>query len=186
MYKSNSSVDAYQQQHDPKADASVTGQSLCPLANCDAPIDHKKPDAISEMPNCRCDADEIDYEDGRIYKLIAHDCEALIPMRSYRQSIESRNQPKPEIKYVKRYEKEENHTRDTLDQIEPIARIGVIQIIGPRLDGYHQAIDGVIDERYKDSADFHKQNIRDRLQLFNGIIEVRRPRQSLGVRIKVF
>ena len=56
--------------------------------------------------------------------------------------------------------------------IEPVARVRVVQIIRPRFDGDYQSIDGVIDERYKDSANLDEQDIRNRLQVFDGIVEI--------------
>ena len=81
---------------------------------------------------------------------------------------------------MERNEEEKNHTSDALDQIKPISRIRIGEIIGPRFNRDDQPIDGVIDERYKDSADFHKQNIRNRLQVFDGVVKVGGTSQELS------
>jgi hypothetical protein len=49
-------------------------------------------------------------------------------------------------------EEKQNHSGDSLDQVKPVARVRVVKIIRPRLHSDYQPIDGVIDERYKDSA----------------------------------
>ena len=69
-------------------------------------------------------------------------------------------------------EKEEHDTGDTLNQIEPIAWIGVVQIIRSRFYCDHQPIDGVINERYKDAAGFYKDDVGNRLQILNRIVKV--------------
>ena len=53
---------------------------------------------------------------------------------------------------MKRDEEKKDYARDPLDQIKPVSRIRIGQIVWPRFDCDYQAIDGVIDERYKDSA----------------------------------
>ena len=71
----------------------------------------------------------------------------------------------------------ENYSCDSLDCIEPIARIGISQIVRPRLHRNYQTVDGMVDERYKDSAYFYEQDVRNRLQVFDSVIEVLRARQ---------
>ena len=73
-----------------------------------------------------------------------------------------------------------------MDQIEPVAWIRIVQIVGPRLDRDHQTVDGVIDERYKDSAGFHEQDVRDRLQVLNGGIEFGCAVERLRIRVEMF
>ena len=72
---------------------------------------------------------------------------------------------------MKSNKEEEYYAADALNQIEPVAWIGIIQVIGPRFDGDEHPIDRVIDERYKDSPDFHKKDVRDRLQVFHCVVE---------------
>ena len=86
---------------------------------------------------------------------------------------------------MKRDEEEENDAGYSLNQIKPIARVRVVQIVWPRLHRYHEAVDGVIDERYKDSANFDEQNIGNRLQVFYGIVEICRPTECFGVCVEM-
>jgi hypothetical protein len=44
----------------------------------------------------------------------------------------------------------------------------------------------VIDERYKDAADFDKKDVRDRLEISNSVVKVCRTSQSFGISVKVF
>ena len=73
---------------------------------------------------------------------------------------------------MKSNEEKQNYTGEALDKIEPVSRVRVIQVIRPRFHGDHQPIDGVIDERYKDSADLDEEDVRDRLKVLNSVIEV--------------
>ena len=87
---------------------------------------------------------------------------------------------------MKGNKEEKDHTSDSLDKVEPIAWIGIAQIVGSRLNGDYQAIDGVVDERYKDTSDFNEENIRNGLQILNGVIEVSSARNRLRVSVKMF
>src|SRR5262245_51360762 len=119
MDKTNSGVDADQQQHHSKSDARITGQTLCPFADGDAPIDQKQPDAICEVPNRRGNTDHVDDKDRNHAKLTSNDLECLVRMSGDRLIVESRNHAKPEVEHVKKNEEEQDHTGDALDQIEP-------------------------------------------------------------------
>src|SRR5947209_546914 len=77
-------VDANSQQHNSNNDAGITGQPLCTLADCYAPVNHKKPDAICEVPDCRNDSDKINGKNpcsrSISCKLAANDLVCLVVM----------------------------------------------------------------------------------------------------------
>jgi hypothetical protein len=77
--------------------------------------------------------------------------------------VQAGNQAKAEVEHVKQDKEEENDAGDALDQIEPVARVRIGQIVWPRFPRDHQAVDGVIDERYKDAADFDEKDVGNRL-----------------------
>src|SRR2546422_10665834 len=104
------------------------------------------------MPHGCRDAYQIDDEDNRIQEFALDDAERGICMRGYGSSIESRNQTEAEVENVKGNKEKQDNAGDALNQVKPISGIRVGKIIGSRLDCDHQAIDGVVDERYKDSA----------------------------------
>ena len=43
----------------------------------------------------------------------------------------------------------------------------------------------MVDERYKDSANFNEENVGNRLQLFDGVIEIGGPAESFRIRVKM-
>ena len=87
---------------------------------------------------------------------------------------------------MKRYEEKQNDAGNSLNQVEPVSWIRIGEIVWPRLNSNYKTIDGVIDERYKDSADFDEQDIRNRLQIFYGIIEGGGSVKRLRVRVEMF
>jgi hypothetical protein len=103
-----------------------------------------------------------------------------------RDRIEARYHAKPEIKNVESDKEEQDYSGDSLNQIEPVSRIGIRQIVGPGFPRDHQAIDGVVDERYKDAANFDEKDVRDRLEIFDRVIKIRCSAESFGVGIKMF
>jgi len=58
-------------------------------------------------------------------------------------------------------EEEEDDPGDSLDQVEPVPRVRIIEVIGSRFNCNHQSIDCVIDERYKDAANLDEEDVRD-------------------------
>ena len=66
-------------------------------------------------------------------------------MMRNRKRVQSRYQPEPEIQNVKRDKEKQNDAGHSLNRIEPISRIRVMQIVRTRLDRNHQSINGVID-----------------------------------------
>jgi hypothetical protein len=87
---------------------------------------------------------------------------------------------------MKSNKEEQDDSGYPLHEIEPVARIGVSEIVWPGFDRDHKTVDGVIDERYKDAADFDKENIGDRLQILDGVIKTRRSAYGFRIRIEVF
>jgi len=81
---------------------------------------------------------------------------------------------------------EQDYSGDSLNQIEPVARIWIREIVGPCFPGDYQTIDGVIDERYKDAAYLDEKDVGYRLEILYGVIKIRRSGQSFGIGIKMF
>src|ERR1051326_8570540 len=186
MDKADSGVHADEQQHDAKRDAGVTGQTLRAFANRDAPVNEEEPDTVRKMPYRCGDADHVEDKDRDHAKLARDDIKSLVRIIGHGQVVQAGNHPKPEVEHVKKDEEEENDAGDALDQVEPVARVRIVQVVGPRFDGDHEPVDGVIDERYKDAADLDKQDVRNRLQVDDRAIEILRAGQRLRVGIKVF
>ena len=155
-YERDRGIDADQQQENAKPDTGVTSQSLRAFTNGDAPIYEKQPDAISQMPNRCGDTDHVDDEYRDHVKLSRNDLKAPLGIMGHRNVVQSWYQPKPEIQHVKSNKEKQDDSGYSLDGVEPVARIWIGQVIRPRLHGDHQTIDGMIDERYKDSANFHE------------------------------
>src|SRR5438105_15316458 len=104
------------------------------------------------MPHGRCNANHIDDEDYGVHKLIVNDRKSLIVMSRHGQIIQPRNETKSEIEHMKGDKEKKNDSRYSLNRVEPISRIGIIQVIRPRLDRNHQTIQRVINERNKNAA----------------------------------
>jgi hypothetical protein len=51
MDERNRRVYSNQQQNDAETNASITGQSLRTIADCDSPIHQEQPNAVREMPD---------------------------------------------------------------------------------------------------------------------------------------
>ena len=81
---------------------------------------------------------------------------------------------------------EQDYSGDSLNQIEPVSRIWISEVVWPCFPGNYQTVDCVIDERYKDAANFHEKDVRDRLEIFDGVIKIRCPGESFGIGIKMF
>ena len=107
-------------------------------------------------------------------------------MVSHRDFIQTWYHSKPEVEHVKSYEEEKYYSGDPLDQIEPVSWVRVIQIIGARLYRDHQAIDRMINERNKNSADFNEQDVGNRLETPNRMVEVIWAADSFWICVKVF
>ena len=81
---------------------------------------------------------------------------------------------------------EQDYSSDSLNEIEPISRKGVREIVGPCFPGDYQTIDGVVDERYKDAANFDEKDVGYRLEILYGVIKIRRSGQRFGIGVKMF
>src|SRR6267378_8680439 len=127
------------------------------------------------MPDRCRDANQVDNEYRHHAKLTRYDIESLVRMGGHRDTVQSRDHSKPEIQDVKRNKEEQDDSGYPLHEIEPVARVRVSQVVGARFSGNHQAVDGVIDEGYKDAANFHEDNVGDRLQVLYSVIEIRGP-----------
>ena len=68
---------------------------------------------------------------------------------------------------------EEDYSGDSLNQIEPVSRIWIREIVWPCFNSNYQTIDGMVDERYKDASNLNKKNVWNGLEIFDGIIKVR-------------
>jgi hypothetical protein len=176
-YKSNSRVDTNQQQHDAEGDARVSCQTLRALSDRDAPVDKKQPDAVGEMPDSGCDTDQVDQENPPDMKLTGDDVESEVGSVRDRSTVESGNHAEPEVEHVKKDEKEENNAGKSLNQVEPVARVGISEVVGPRFHCDYKTVDGVIDERYKDAADLDEENVRNRLKIVDRFVEIGRAAQ---------
>src|SRR6266496_5774151 len=97
------------------------------------------------MPDGRSNTDYIYDEDRHYHELARHNRKCLIRMTCYRKRIQPRNHAQAEIENMKSNEDEQNDSRHALNRVKPIARIRIVQIVWPRLDGDHQSIDRVIN-----------------------------------------
>ena len=59
--------------------------------------------------------------------------------------VQSRNHSKPEVEHVESDKEEQNYTSDSLNQIKPVARIRVREIVWPRFHRNHQAVYSMVD-----------------------------------------
>src|SRR5437870_5311638 len=106
------------------------------------------------MPNGRKNSYDINDENRNHTELARDDGERLVGMARYRQSIQSRYHPKPEIQDVKRDKEEQNDSRHALDRVEPIARIRVCEVVRPRFGGDNEPVNCVINQWNEDAANF--------------------------------
>src|ERR1700674_1513570 len=97
------------------------------------------------MPDRRSDPDHVDYENRYDAEFMSDDLKRLARVARDRKRVESRKQTKPKMEQVKGNEEKQDHAGDSLNRVEPIARIRIIKIVGPRFNRDHEAIDGVID-----------------------------------------
>src|SRR5215211_3346515 len=97
------------------------------------------------MPDCRRDADHVDDKDRYHAKLTGNDVESLVRTMSDRDGVQSRDHSKPEVEHVKKDKEEQDYAGYSLDQIKPVPRIRISEVIRPRFHGDHQPIDGMID-----------------------------------------
>ena len=125
------------------------------------------------MPYCGCYPDYIDNEDRDQVELIGNDTERFRAVSSNRLHVQTRYQTEPEIQDVERDKEEENYAGDSLNEIEPVSWVRVGQVIRSSLNRDYQAVYSMIDQRYKDAADLHKQNVRNRLEIFHSVIKLR-------------
>src|SRR2546428_7792646 len=124
------------------------------------------------MPDSRRDPDQIDHEDPRSHKLVMHNRKTLVRVRRYRHSIQARYQAKAKIQHMKSDKEKQNDAGNALNRIKPISRVGIMQIVRTRLDRNHESINCMINQRNEDTANFHEQDVRDRLKIFDGAVEI--------------
>src|ERR1044071_3153406 len=191
MHKSRQGVDAYGQKRHAESYAGIAGQTLRARANRDAPVNQKQPDAVGEVPDGRRDSDDVDGENPGLTKLALDDRECLVRMMRDRSavSLQARNDAEAHIQHVKGDEEEENHARDALNRVEPVARVRVRQIVRTRFPRNDQAVDGVIDQRNEDEEDFDQQDIGNTLQGCDRFVEVANARVRVDrfrVGVKMF
>ena len=86
---------------------------------------------------------------------------------------------------MERDEEEQNHPGDSLNQIEPVARIRIIKIVGTGFHRDHEPIHRMVNQRNENSAYLDEENIGNRLEVFDGVVEVGRAIQGFRVCIKV-
>jgi hypothetical protein len=87
---------------------------------------------------------------------------------------------------VECYKDEKDDSSNSLNQVKPIARVRIVQIVWPRFNRNYQAIDGVIDQGYKDAAYLNEENVWNSLQVFDCFVEISSAAKGLGVCVKVF
>jgi hypothetical protein len=75
---------------------------------------------------------------------------------------------------VERNEEEQNDPGDPLNEIKPVPRIRISQVIWAGFDGNDHSIHSVIDQWYEDAANLHEQNVRNRLQIDHSLVEITR------------
>ena len=86
---------------------------------------------------------------------------------------------------MKSYEEKQNDSGNPLNGIKPVARVRIIEVVGPRLNRNHETVDGVIDERYKYSTNFNKDYVGNRLQTLDGGVEFSWPAQRLRISVEM-
>src|SRR5438270_10774060 len=138
-------VDADGQQQQADGDAGVSRHALRALADDDAPVDGKEPQAVRQVPHGRRDADDVDGEDDGVAELASHDVEGPHRVVGDRQLVQARNEAEAEVQDVEGDEEEEDDAGHALDGVEPVTRVGVGEVVGPRLPGDEQPVDGVVD-----------------------------------------
>jgi hypothetical protein len=75
---------------------------------------------------------------------------------------------------VEEDEEEEDDPRHALNGVEPVARVGVAQVVRARLPRDEEAVDRVVQERDEDERDLDEQDVGDGLQVGDGLVEVGR------------
>jgi hypothetical protein len=118
-------------------------------------------------------------------KLAGYDTERQFRMFRNGDPVQARNHSEPEVQHVKQDKEKQDDAGDSLNQVEPVARVRVVQVVGPRFHSDHQTVDGVVDERYKDAANLNEQDVRDRLEIGNRIVEMLFAAERFRVRVKV-
>src|SRR5688500_1066622 len=131
------------------------------------------------MPDGGRDANHVNQEYPPHAKLAGDNAEGLFRTVRDRNSVKSGNHTEPEIQHVEKDKEEQNYAGDSLNEVKPISRIRIGQIIGPCFYRDHQTIDGVIDERYKDPGCFDENNVRNCLEIRDRFVEMVRARQRL-------
>src|ERR1043165_10161069 len=81
---------------------------------------------------------------------------------------------------------EKNYSGNSLNRVEPVSRIRVIQVVRPRFDCDHQTVNSMVDKRNENSTNFYEQYVRNGLEILNGVIEIRWTCERFRVRIKMF
>ena len=119
-------------------------------------------------------------------ELARHYTKGLIMVRRDRFGIETRYQAEPEIQDMEGDKEKQNYAGDSLNEIEPVTRIGISQVVWSCFDSYYQSVYSVVDQRYKDAANLNEKNVWDRLQILHRIVKVCSAGKSFGIGVKVF
>src|ERR1043166_7679576 len=125
------------------------------------------------MPNGCCYPNHVNDEDWNHVELVRDDAKRFRDVGRDRLRIQTRYHAESEIQDVKSDEEEQNDTSDSLNKVEPIARIRIGEVVWSCFDRDYQSVYSVIDQRYKDATDLHEQNVWNRLEIFHSVIKVR-------------
>src|SRR5690242_9570496 len=124
------------------------------------------------MPNSCRYPNHVNDEDWNHVEFVCDDAKCFRNVGRDGLRIQTRDHAESEIQNVESDKEEQNYTSDSLNKVEPIARIRVGQVVWTCLNRDYQSVYSVIDQRYKDAADFNKKNIRNRLQILHSVIKV--------------
>src|SRR3977135_1178723 len=114
-------INTYGQQEDAESQTRIARDLLRPLADRNAPIDQKQPDAVCQMPYRRSYPNYIHDEDRDVPEFARNRGKSLVWVMSDRDRVESGNQTKAEIQHVKRNKEKQDDARQSLNGIEPIS-----------------------------------------------------------------
>jgi hypothetical protein len=97
------------------------------------------------VPNCGRNPEDVENQNRNHAKFACDNVESFTGMRRNGLVVQSRNQSKAEVEHVEKDEEEQNYTGDSLNQVKPVARIRIGEVVGPRFHCNHQPVNGVVD-----------------------------------------
>ena len=87
---------------------------------------------FAKMPDRRGDPDHVNDENRDHVKLAGDDVESLFGLCGDGNPVKSRESSQPEIEHVKSDKEEQNDSGYALDQVKPVTRVRIGEIVGPR------------------------------------------------------